>query len=354
MERSQSTGEEIKAVRNERGGVRPMCKDAAIADKLACLSATGSAIFRNVFTTQICDALIADAKKIYAVLIGDKEPKRGGNTAHFDSVAAQPLRGFRDFGVNVIAKFTETAPYAAFEELFGPRVAFPLQQCIFRYQRPDHQQSFLSYHQDATHSKVECRVINCWISLTAAGLDAPGVEVLDVPVHDLHPDLYSFGNDYFEKQRLAPDKVKAQLALDSKVKARFGNPTSTIPIFAPGDAIMFDHFAMHRTHFTPEMTQNRMSLEIRACDPVLFDKWYGNFDRVVVERSGTKRRLSLMVHEREWPIDNIATYHQLPQPISFPLHSFRLRRAMSRIKRRVAASIVGEQHSAGQPKGQLS
>ena len=86
------------------------------------------------------------------------------------------------------------------------------------------------------------RMWTLWIPLDPCGRERPGLEFVRQPLeHLLH---------YTE-------------LVDGAVRARFGAREFWSPELEVGDAVVFAGGCLHRTHVTPEMTDDRLSLELR-------------------------------------------------------------------------------------------
>jgi hypothetical protein len=227
-------------------------------EQLDDLERRGNAVFRGVFSAAACAEIRVSAERVYEDIIGSAHPKVGANTLHLCDVAER-RPWMRGFVRSIIREFARSDAYQAFETLFGTSVCFPLLKCIFRYQRPDYVGSYLPYHQDGAKDTI--RIVNCWIALDDCGDEAPGVEVINAPLTESQEELFIY-------QTLDPDKPEIEQLWREKealIAARFGHLGTTRPVFRAGDAIMFDHKAMHRTYFAAGMTRSRMSIEIRGC-----------------------------------------------------------------------------------------
>lgn len=85
-------------------------------------------------------------------------------------------------------------------------------------------------------------LVTCWISLTASGRQAPGLELVARPVAGL--------------------VALAGLA-DEALRRRYPPSAFRRPALAAGDALVFPGGTIHRTHVTPAMQRSRSSLELR-------------------------------------------------------------------------------------------
>jgi ectoine hydroxylase-related dioxygenase (phytanoyl-CoA dioxygenase family) len=106
--------------------------------------------------------------------------------------------------------------------------------------------------------------INCWVPLTAAGKDRPGVAVMPLGVRQTRAYLKYSGNGYesregeisnmnhFRHENLAQEELqKAGLSFVS-------------PQLVPGDALVFTNFTIHATYINRGMTDPRTSIECRT------------------------------------------------------------------------------------------
>lgn len=137
----------------------------------------------------------------------------------------------------------------------GRQVALLADQCWARWQFPLERAPVghapHGWHQDgALHADFNAteppdlllHMLTCWISLTPCGDDAPGLELLRKPLTGL-----------LSPAALSPSQVDLQH--DPAALWR--------PVMAPGDALLFGGDALHRSHVTPAMRAERISLELR-------------------------------------------------------------------------------------------
>ncbi len=103
------------------------------------------------------------------------------------------------------------------------------------------------WHQDGAFLGRDIRTVNCWLALTDCGVDAPGL--------DLYPkrvDLFPTGTAGADFGWSVSDAIVADLAKETPVAS---------PVFAAGDALLFDHLFLHRTGVRPGMTRERLAIE---------------------------------------------------------------------------------------------
>ncbi|RDS83401.1 hypothetical protein DWU99_12800 [Dyella psychrodurans] len=104
------------------------------------------------------------------------------------------------------------------------------------------------WHQDGAFMGGDIRSVNVWLSLSHCGEDASGLEVLPRRLPRVLPTGTHGAN--FEWS-VGPGMV--ELA---------GEGMSTVsPVFAPGDAMLFDHYFLHRTGIPEAIAKDRYAIE---------------------------------------------------------------------------------------------
>jgi ectoine hydroxylase-related dioxygenase (phytanoyl-CoA dioxygenase family) len=104
------------------------------------------------------------------------------------------------------------------------------------------------WHQDGAFMGTDIRSVNVWIALSRCGEDASGLEVLPRRLSTVLP-TGSHGA-YFDWS------VGAGMVSE----AAAGMATSS-PLFEPGDALLFDHFFLHRTGIPAAIAKDRYAIE---------------------------------------------------------------------------------------------
>lgn len=102
------------------------------------------------------------------------------------------------------------------------------------------------WHQDGAFMGTDIRSVNVWLSLSHCGEDASGLEflprrmsqVLPTGSHGAHFG-WSVGSGLVEEQGVA----------------------TVSPVFAPGDALLFDHYFLHRTGIPAAIAKDRYAIE---------------------------------------------------------------------------------------------
>lgn len=106
------------------------------------------------------------------------------------------------------------------------------------------------WHQDGQFLGQDIQTVNMWLSLSECGgpAPAPGMDLVIDGRREIHPT----GTDgaWFD-WTVGPQRV-ARVASISGI---------TQPRFAPGDALFFDHFNLHRTAFEAHHTAVRYAIE---------------------------------------------------------------------------------------------
>jgi hypothetical protein len=104
------------------------------------------------------------------------------------------------------------------------------------------------WHQDGAFMGGDIRSVNVWLSLSHCGVDASGLEVLPRRLPRVLPTGTHGANFDWS---VGPGMV--ELA---------GEGVGTVsPVFAPGDAMLFDHFFLHRTGIPHAIAKDRYAIE---------------------------------------------------------------------------------------------
>jgi hypothetical protein len=104
------------------------------------------------------------------------------------------------------------------------------------------------WHQDGAFMGGDIRSVNVWLSLSHCGVDASGLEVLPRRLPRVLATGTHGANFHWS---VGPGMV--DLA---------GEGLRTVsPVFAPGDAMLFDHFFLHRTGIPAAIAKDRYAIE---------------------------------------------------------------------------------------------
>lgn len=173
----------------------------------------------------------------------------GGECSAGDSphVAAQLVDMYREIGLTQMI-----------ENYLGEAPAVSLEKWTLRCVPPT---TNTSWHQDGAFLGTETRTVNVWIALSDCGEDASGLDI--VPMH--FDEIVETGTRgaYFHWD------VGADLVEDIR-----GDKDVLTPVFKPGDAFIFDQFALHRTGVKEGLTKDRYALETWFFAPSHFPKDY--------------------------------------------------------------------------------
>jgi ectoine hydroxylase-related dioxygenase (phytanoyl-CoA dioxygenase family) len=130
-------------------------------------------------------------------------------------------------------------------QYFGERPALSVQKTTLRRMVPE---SFPGgWHQDGQFLGTGIRSLNVWIALSDCGSEAPGLDIVPTRLQR----IVEVGTEGAELPFCAPPVV---------VEREF--PGRRIhPEFKAGDALMFDHFLLHRSWRDETMTRPRYAVE---------------------------------------------------------------------------------------------
>ncbi|MFY7962426.1 MAG: hypothetical protein ACOVVK_20280 [Elsteraceae bacterium] len=204
-------------------------------------------------TYQIYDATYEATK--------DGAPPAEQNYLHPDAYVASrsEMRNFRNFGSlllsfcpmaagSIIPILSHSVVRPCVEDYFGAPIGLSVNSSSVRLSERASTVRRV-FHQDGNFLGGEdAETINCWIALDPCGVNAPSMEVYPQRVGELLPAG--------EEGSIVPWEID-----EATVYGRLGKENAWIPEFRPGDAFLFDHTHVHRTHATPTMTKDRFALE---------------------------------------------------------------------------------------------
>ena len=104
------------------------------------------------------------------------------------------------------------------------------------------------WHQDGAFMGADIRSVNVWLALSHCGEDASGLELLPRRLSQVLPT--GTHGAYFDWS--VGQGMVAETAA--------GMATAS-PVFAPGDALLFDHFFLHRTGIPAAIAKDRYAIE---------------------------------------------------------------------------------------------
>jgi hypothetical protein len=153
------------------------------------------------------------------------------------------------FENSILALVARSQLPAVYRRLYRELVIGDYQHCVTRFQRPDISSQAYAFHQDNSAFGLEDAAhvgLTTWVPLVDAGINAPGLQLYPRPTEVL------------------PTRADAPVFVDdAAVLARYGDQLWS-PVVSAGDVMVFNHFILHRTHFTATMTKERQSVEIRV------------------------------------------------------------------------------------------
>jgi hypothetical protein len=236
-----------------------------IADEAAMIAARGAATLPALIDPAAAGDLARQAERLIVAqaavaeaggLTGDDAFAFQVGTIHFGQLFDLP-DGPR-FLAALVAAFVASRGWRLFRTLLGPDVAMPLRLGGLRWHAPPYGASIVPHHQDANFTSRTHLFLNCWLTLTPAGGDHPGLEVAAAGVREDLPRHLD--------QRRATNRLFTGIELEPRVLAeRVPADAWLVPTMAPGDAMMFDQWAPHRTSVGPAATGRRISVELRGC-----------------------------------------------------------------------------------------
>ena len=128
-------------------------------------------------------------------------------------------------------------------DYLGERPALSANKCNLRRVPVD---SETNWHQDGAFLGADVDSVNLWLGLSRCGVDAPGLDIVPRRL-----------------DQILETGTKGAIfdwSVSAEVVERVGTPVLR-PELGPGDALLFDHFFLHRTGVGPGMTRERHAIE---------------------------------------------------------------------------------------------
>jgi hypothetical protein len=127
----------------------------------------------------------------------------------------------------------------------------------------------IDFHVDAQYHFIHQLSINFWTPLTACGKNSPGIKVVLLGEQETK-DYLEFDEAGYAPEPGDIDNMRHfrcnKMRLD-KLQEHELAKYLWAPEFEKGDILAFTNFTMHATHYLPEMTQPRTSVEVRISLP---------------------------------------------------------------------------------------
>jgi hypothetical protein len=156
---------------------------------------------------------------------------------------------------DVIETFDEAGIRRVVTEFFGEQPALLAKKWTLR--RVPHDTGESGWHQDGSFMGGDIRSLNVWLALSHCGDDAPGLDVVGRRLDDIVP---TGTEGAWLDWNVSPLMVE-EVAPGGIVR----------PIFESGDALIFDHFNLHRTAVDPGMANDRYAIEAWFLAPSTYE-----------------------------------------------------------------------------------
>jgi Phytanoyl-CoA dioxygenase (PhyH) len=156
---------------------------------------------------------------------------------------------------DVIETFDAAGIRGIVTEFFGEQPALLAKKWTLR--RVPHDTGDSGWHQDGSFMGGDIRSLNVWLALSHCGDNAPGLDVVGRRLDDIVP---TGTEGAWLDWNVSPLMVE-QVAPGAVVR----------PIFEAGDALIFDHFNLHRTAAGPDMTNDRYAIEAWFLAPSTYE-----------------------------------------------------------------------------------
>jgi hypothetical protein len=227
--------------------------DAAALDAnilARAIETRGALIIRNLIPRESAAALDRTTQLVFAA-IDEKRREAGLYEPSSDPDIAATHKFIANVGcglmVNSPRALAETM--AAYEhhgvidlltQQLGERPVLSSKKATLRRTAPRFKHSDV-WHQDGAFMGGDLKVTNVWLALTDCGVTSASVELAT-------------------KRFTSVIKPDYGVAVTAEMAATL-SPVTVAPIFAAGDALMFDHLCLHRTAMNPAYVDERRALE---------------------------------------------------------------------------------------------
>ncbi|MEM9254684.1 MAG: phytanoyl-CoA dioxygenase family protein [Pseudomonadota bacterium] len=138
------------------------------------------------------------------------------------------------------------------EAFFGEPAVLATRKWVFRLVPPREVGTGIGggWHQDGQFMGEGVRALNMWVALSECGqgTPAPGMTLLPKRIEE----ILEYGTRGAHLDWVVGGELVEELARDAPV---------VNPYFAPGDALFFDHYSLHRSGHVRGQTENRYALE---------------------------------------------------------------------------------------------
>ncbi len=138
-------------------------------------------------------------------------------------------------------------------DYLGERPALSMNKSVLRRVSPS---SGTDWHQDGAFLGRGIRTLNVWIALSRCGDGAPGLDVV--------------GRRFDEIVETGTEGATFPWAVSPRKVADVSGGAPARPTFEAGDALLFDHFCLHRTAVDPAMSEDRYATETWCFAPSVY------------------------------------------------------------------------------------
>lgn len=213
----------------------------------ALLQEPGAVLLRGLFPQDLIARLHAAVTAAYAetdqqLAAGTLSPDFYQSLYRYGHVRRSQISGYEALEAELMA---QPLLRRLLQARYGAEVMLLRQNTLPRRQDPAQPEQAIALHQDQEFAGPLKSGLNLWIPLTPAGADAPGLEIWLG-----HPQVPLLALDM-------PPALRDQLLASFEPRQRWR------PVLQPGDALLLSFFTLHQTWIRPEMSQLRLSHELR-------------------------------------------------------------------------------------------
>jgi hypothetical protein len=114
----------------------------------------------------------------------------------------------------------------------------------------------VAWHQDGVAFGDATRAVNIWVAASECGEDSPGLEFVPVRLTEI-VDTGTLGSEH-------------HWSISNQVAESVTEVDSAKPLFAPGDAVFFEKYSLHRASSLPTMNTVRFALQSWLVAPSMY------------------------------------------------------------------------------------
>jgi hypothetical protein len=170
--------------------------------------------------------------------------------------------GYKEFGFSLLKQFWQSAIPESYHRYTGHRPLLILHICTIRHQKPAETLNYVPWHLDANFFGFDVPLWVVWAPFVETGLKSAGLEFC-LPLSTSSSVSDAVIRDFW---RTVKPNQRGQIVIESEdIPKLFQSSEFQIVghYLNPGDAYVFDQYALHRTQVVPGASCDRVAVEYR-------------------------------------------------------------------------------------------